>query len=60
MKASEYFKKGVVNYVSQKHHEDGSITVTIYKQGWKKSYKFKVKNLYQANEQILEDEEIKE
>ena len=58
MKASEYFKKGIVNTVNYNWNPDGSVVVTIYKDGWKRSYTFKARNLFRENEEILEDEEV--
>jgi hypothetical protein len=60
MKASEYFKKHVVNSIEYNWNPDGSVTISIYKQGWRRSYKFTVRNLYKPNEQVLEDEDVEE
>lgn len=60
MKASKLYKTKPVNVVNQEWHSDGSATVTIYKEGWKRAYKFKARRLYEANEEILEDEDVKE
>jgi hypothetical protein len=58
MKASQYFKKKMVNMLNYEWNPDGSVTITIFKEGWRRPCKFKVKNLYQENEVILEDEEV--
>jgi len=60
MKASEYYKSKPVNVVNQVWHKDGTVDVTIFKHGWKKGHAFKAKSLYKPDEQILDDEEIKE
>ena len=60
MKASKYLKTRTVNVINQEWHQNGTVTVTIYKSGWKKSYSFKVKNYGKKNEHIIEDEEITE
>lgn len=58
MKASEHYKTKPVNNVNQTWHKDGTVTIRIYKVGWKKAYKFKARNLHEPHEQILEDEEV--
>ena len=60
MKASRYFREKPVNYVNQRWLPDGTVEISIYKEGWKKSYKFKVKHFGTEKEEILKDEEIKE
>jgi len=59
MKASDYFKRKPVNVVSQKWHDD-EVTIKIYREGWKRSYTFKVKHYGKPEETILEDEDIEE
>jgi len=60
LKVSQWFKGKPVNIVNQEWHEDGSVTVKIYREGWRRSYSFRVKDLGKATEQILEDEEVEE
>ena len=60
MKASEYYKTQPVNNVNQTWHTDGTVTIRIYKRGWKKPHQFKIKDYGKETEKILEDEEIKE
>ena len=60
MKASKYFRMKPVNVVNQNWNPDGTVEIVIYKKGWKRPYKFKVKNYGKRNEVIVEDEEVKE
>jgi len=60
VKASKYFREKPVNVVNQRWLPDGTVEISIYKHGWKKSYKFKAKHFGTEKEEILEDEEIKE
>jgi len=60
VKASRYFRKKAVNVVNQHWLPDGTVEISIYREGWKKSYKFKAKHFGTEKEEILEDEEIKE
>lgn len=60
MKASKYVKGKVVNVINQKWNADGSVDVIIYKQGWKKAYRYTAKNLNMKNEEVIYDEEITE
>jgi len=46
--------------INQEWHLNGSVTIRIYKAGWKRSYTFKVQDYGEPNEKIVEDEEIKE
>lgn len=72
MRASEYYKIKPVNTVNQVQNTktervfpfrtrtvpDGTTTIRIFKNGWKRPYQFKVRNLGLENEEILEDEEV--
>jgi len=60
LKASQWFKSKPLNFVNQEWHEDGSVTIKIYREGWRRSYSFRVKDLALETEQVLEDEEIEE
>jgi len=59
VKASELYFKGKCNYVRQIREKDKT-TIIIGGIGWKRSYKFVVKNLGKKNFKIVEDEEIME
>jgi len=57
IKASELFKKGEYNYAN--FITKGSITtISIYKHGWKRPHKFKVKDFIKGKWDIVEDEDI--
>ena len=59
--ASEKFHKGDFNYCNVRiDSETKTATVTIYRHGWKKAYKFKAKNLYSDKEKVIYDEKVKE
>jgi len=58
LKASEAFKKTLVNHVEFKHIDSETCEVVVFKVGWKKPYKFKVKHLGRKDEEIIEDEEV--
>ncbi|MHA1287160.1 MAG: hypothetical protein ACTSPB_07110 [Candidatus Thorarchaeota archaeon] len=58
MKGLEKLKSGDFNDMSQEQQPDGSVTVTLSKRGEDKVYKFRVKNLYKENEEVLEHEVI--
>lgn len=60
MKASRIFKEKPVNSISQTWNSDGTVSISIFKEGWKKPYVFKAKNLNSKQETILEDEEVTE
>ena len=60
MKASKHFRTKPVNVINQFWKPDGTVEISIYKHGWKKSYKFKVKHFGTEKEEIFEDEEINE
>jgi len=60
VKASKYYRIKPVNIVNQHWLPDGTVEISIYKEGWKKSYKFKIKDYGSKNEKIFEDEDIKE
>ena len=47
-------KKGDFNSLDAKGQPDGSVIITLYKRGEKRSYKFRVKNLYQLNEEEVD------
>lgn len=60
MRASKWYKAKPVNVVNQEWHDDGSVTVRIYVEGWRRAYKFKARNLHGVGEETVEDEEVGE
>ena len=49
---------GDFNDISQEWQPDGSVIITLSKRDEYKSYRFKIKNLYEEKEEILEHEVI--
>ena len=49
---------GDFNTMNQEWQLDGSVIITLTKHGEDKVYRFKVKNLYKENEEVLEHEVI--
>lgn len=49
-------KASSFNVMCQESQPDGSVLITLSKRGEGKVYRFRVMNLYKANEEILEDE----
>ena len=49
---------GDFNSMSQEWQPDGSVIITLGKDGEKNSYRLKVKDLYGQNEEVLEHEVI--
>lgn len=49
---------GDFNSMSQEWQPDGSVIITLSRRGENKVYKFKVKDLYGLNEEVLEHEVI--
>lgn len=60
MKASEYIKRDIVNVINEKWNPDGTVEVVIYREGWKRAYKFKSIKFGDVDEKIIEDEEVEE
>lgn len=58
MNGLEKLKTGNFNDMSQEQQPDGSVIVTLSKRGEDKVYKFRVRNLYKENEELLEHEII--
>jgi len=59
VRASKLFKMGRFN--SAEFVTRGNITVVkIWREGWKKSYYFKVKDLGKKSEKIIEDQDVLE
>ena len=58
MTGIEKLKSGDFNSISQEENSDGSLSITLSKRGEGKTYKFKVKDLYGPDEEVLEEEEI--
>ena len=50
--------RGDFNNMSQHQQPDGSVIITITKDGEDKVYRFKVKDLYGEHEEVLEHEVI--
>ena len=59
MRGIEKLKLGDFNTRDDELQSDGSILITLSKRGEGKIYRFRVKDLYGENEEVLE-EEIKE
>lgn len=49
---------GDFNNMNQEWQPDGSVIITLSKEGEGKSYRFRAKNLYKENEEVLEHEVI--
>lgn len=49
---------GDFNSMSQEWQPDGSVIITLSKEGEKKAYKFKVTDLYGENEEVTEHQVI--
>lgn len=56
--AEALLKSGDFNNMDQELQPDGSVVITFSKRKEGKTYRFKVKNLYQPNEEISEHEVI--
>ena len=54
----EKLRAGDFNYMSQERQSDDLVIITLSKRGEKKVYKFKVKDLYGENEEVLWEEII--
>ena len=59
MNGLEKLYLGDFNYMSQTHDLEGNTIITLSKDGEDKTYRFKVKDLYGEQEELLEHEEIK-
>jgi len=59
-KASACYKRGEFNDAIIELDKNGIYYVLIYKQGWKRHYRFSARNLNEGDEEILEDELIME
>ena len=58
MEGLRKLKEGDFNDMSQEGQPDGSVIITLSKRGEGLLYKFKVKDLYGPNEQVLSEEVI--
>lgn len=58
MRGIEKLKAGDFNDMSQEGQPDGSAIITLSKRGEGKVYKFRVKDLYGKNEEVLSEEVI--
>ena len=58
MSGMERLKTGNFNNMDQEGQLDGSVIITLSKRGEDKVYKFKVKDLYGKNEEVLSEEVI--
>lgn len=59
IKGLEKLYSGDFNSMTQEPQPDGSVIIILSKSGEDKTYRFRVKNLYQENEEVLEHEVIK-
>jgi len=50
--------RGDFNTMEQEWQPDGSVVITLSKNGEDKVHRFRVRNLYQADEELVEDEVI--
>ena len=50
--------QGDFNDMSQEPQDDGSVIITLSKRGEGRTYRFRVKDLYGENEEVLEHEVI--
>jgi len=53
MKGLEKLHRGDFNYMSQEQQPDGSVIVTLSKRGEGRTYRFRVRDLYGENEEVL-------
>lgn len=60
MRGIEKLKEGDFNNMNQEGQPDGSVLVTLSKRGEGKTYKFRVKDLYGKNEEVLSEEVIEQ
>ena len=58
MAGIDKLKSGDFNSINQDWQSDGTVIITLRKRSESKRYKFRVKDLYGANEEVLEEEEI--
>ena len=58
MSGVDKLKSGDFNEMSQEVQSDGSVIITLSKRGEGKVYRFKIKDLYGENEEVLWEEEI--
>ena len=58
MEGLKKLKIGDFNDMSQDAQPDSSVIITLSKRGEGKVYKFRVKDLYGPNEEVLEEEVI--
>ena len=49
-------KTGNFNEMKQEPQPDGSVVITLHKRGEGKTYRFRVRDLYGENEEVLEHE----
>jgi len=56
MKGISKLYRGDFNTMNVEQQPDGSQVITLTKDGENKIYRFRVKNLYQEDEEVLEDE----
>jgi hypothetical protein len=59
MKGIHKLYNGDFNVMQVENQTDGSQVITLTKDGEDKVYRFRVKNLYQIDEEVLEDEVLK-
>ena len=54
MEGLDKLKSGDFNDMNQEWQEDGSVIITLSKRGEEQVYKFRVRNLYQPDEQEVD------
>ena len=58
MTGIEKLKSGDFNNMSQEEQADGSVVITLSSRKYPEIYRFRVKDLYGENEEVLEEEII--
>jgi len=58
MRGIEKLKTGDFNTMTQEEQPDGSVVVTLSSRKYPEIYRFRVKDLYGENEEVLEEEII--
>ena len=58
MKGMEKLKSGDFNNMSQQQQDDGSVIVTLSSRKYPEVYRFRVKDLYGPDEEVIEEEVI--
>jgi RNA polymerase-interacting CarD/CdnL/TRCF family regulator len=58
MEGLDKLKSGDFNSMNQEPQPDGSVIITLSKRREGKTYRFRVRNLYKENQEVLEHEII--